>query len=276
MLFRSVARPEAEIVISTQSRSGQVQVTEVSQTGNSSTRTTDESLNLNSAAVVLPPAITEVVAKQPLPPAEERDVRNPEYKVDAVFVSAQTEVVEREQVPPGFQRSAGGDDLWRDLDRFKQLDDDLSRRKEHVGLREKLSGDVEKSEAATGQRLEAEIEQRIGDDGGAGHLRLGDARGVAWRCSVQQLVAENVAVYVKNRLTSDVQRWRGCVCGLTHDRRRLPELSAGRQDSYSDWTRGAAFATVQQCQFAFESWYVQFLQFFLVRCYFWKMFALLY
>ncbi|NDF83309.1 MAG: hypothetical protein EB130_09170, partial [Actinobacteria bacterium] len=98
VLAAPVARPEAEIVISTQSRSGQVQVTEVSQTGNSSTRTSDESLNLNSAAVVLPPAITEVVAKQPLPPAEERDVRNPEYKVDAVFVSAQTEVVEREQV----------------------------------------------------------------------------------------------------------------------------------------------------------------------------------
>ena len=98
VLAAPVARPEAEIVISTQSRSGQVQVTEVSQTGNSSTRTTDESLNLNSATVVLPPVITEVVAKQPLPPAEERDVRNPEYKVDAVFVSAQTEVVEREQV----------------------------------------------------------------------------------------------------------------------------------------------------------------------------------
>ncbi|NBO80071.1 MAG: hypothetical protein EBV42_02295, partial [Actinobacteria bacterium] len=98
VLAAPVARPEAEIVISTQSRSGQVQVTEVSQSGNSTTKTTDVALNLNSAQVALPTVLTEVVAKQQLPPAEERDARNPEYVIDSEFVSAQTQVVEREPV----------------------------------------------------------------------------------------------------------------------------------------------------------------------------------
>ncbi|MFZ9885761.1 MAG: hypothetical protein ACO3ON_09975, partial [Ilumatobacteraceae bacterium] len=78
-------------VVTTQTNDNQVQVREVARDGSEKTTTkaVTEQTDLNSTKIDLPPELKATDVKPGLPPIEDRDLKNPEYKADATFVPTQ-------------------------------------------------------------------------------------------------------------------------------------------------------------------------------------------
>jgi hypothetical protein len=78
-------------VVTTQTNDNQVQVREVARDGSEKTTTkvVSEQTDLNSTKIELPPELKSTDVKPGLPPIENRDLKNPEYKADAAFVPTQ-------------------------------------------------------------------------------------------------------------------------------------------------------------------------------------------
>ena len=75
-------------VVTTQTNDNQVQVREVARDGSEKTTTkaATEQTDLNSTKIDLPPELKSPSVKPGLPPLEDRDLKNPEYKADPTFV----------------------------------------------------------------------------------------------------------------------------------------------------------------------------------------------
>ena len=75
-------------VVTTQTNDNQVQVREVARDGSEKTTTkaATEQTDLNSTKINLPPELKSTDVKPGLPPIEDRDLKNPEYKADPTFV----------------------------------------------------------------------------------------------------------------------------------------------------------------------------------------------
>ena len=75
-------------VVTTQTNDNQVQVREVARDGSEKTTTkaATEQTDLNSTKIDLSPELKSPSVKPGLPPLEDRDLKNPEYKADPTFV----------------------------------------------------------------------------------------------------------------------------------------------------------------------------------------------
>ena len=85
----------AEFVYTTKSADDVNQVHEVSSTGVETVKVVEQALDLNTVTAVLPPVLAEVVIKEGLPPPEVRDLSNPTYVADAMFVPTSGVVASR-------------------------------------------------------------------------------------------------------------------------------------------------------------------------------------
>ena len=85
----------AEFVYTTKSADDVTQVHEVSSTGVETVKVVEQALDLNTVTTVLPPVLAEVVIKEGLPPPEVRDLSNPTYVADAMFVPTSGVVASR-------------------------------------------------------------------------------------------------------------------------------------------------------------------------------------
>ena len=85
----------AEFVFTTKSADDVTQVYEVSSTGVETVKVVEQALDLNAVTAVLPPVLAVVNVREDLPPAAERDLSNPTYVADPVFVPTSGVVASR-------------------------------------------------------------------------------------------------------------------------------------------------------------------------------------
>ena len=85
----------AQFVYTSKSADDVTQVHEVSSKGIETVKVVEETLDLNAVTADLPPVLAVVIVKEGLPPPEERDLSNPAYVADPVFVPTSGVVASR-------------------------------------------------------------------------------------------------------------------------------------------------------------------------------------
>ena len=85
----------AQFVYTSKSADDVTQVHEVSSKGVETVKVVEETLDLNAVTAELPPVLAVVIVKEGLPPPEERDLSNPAYVADPVFVPTSGVVASR-------------------------------------------------------------------------------------------------------------------------------------------------------------------------------------